>query len=478
MALVPFALSWLLGLFFVKLLWPWHNRTLTELLLQVFLAVAFGTGLTSSLLFVWLLVLGGPAGFVPSEIGVTIVLGLAVLLRRKRTRPNAPYGVTEPRFELGWLISSAFCLAVTAACAVLLVQAVRQPHGQYDAVSMWNAKARLIFLSHGDWSAAASSYLAHPDYPLLLPLSIARGWLYTGNHTTAVPALLASLFTLSATGLLTTAVTLLRGRTQGLLAGLVSLGPFAFLTWGASQYADIPFAFFMLATLVLLCLQQRAPTPAGALLLLAGMAAGFAAWTKNEGMLLVVAVSAVYALVNVRSKRPFERTTLYFLAGVIPALALVLLFKSQVAAANDIFAGQGLTVVARRMIDMWRYVLIAAALAKELLSFGEWRPNPLLLLAFYGAIVRFHVPEYDKAGVLIGAATLCLMLFGYLFIYVMTPRDLQWHLSTSLDRLLLHVWPSVVFLAFLILRVPSAAVSRQQEIEPQNVSARDQHYVV
>jgi hypothetical protein len=38
-----------------------------------------------------------------------------------------------------------------------------------------------------------------------------------------------------------------------------------------------------------------------------------------------------------------------------------------------------------------------------------------------------------------------------------TPQDLAWQLRTSLDRLLLQLWPSAVFLYLLVVRTPEQA---------------------
>jgi hypothetical protein len=42
-----------------------------------------------------------------------------------------------------------------------------------------------------------------------------------------------------------------------------------------------------------------------------------------------------------------------------------------------------------------------------------------------------------------------LMLLSYYFVYVLTPFDISWHISTSIDRLLVQLWPSLVLTAFL-----------------------------
>jgi hypothetical protein len=37
---------------------------------------------------------------------------------------------------------------------------------------------------------------------------------------------------------------------------------------------------------------------------------------------------------------------------------------------------------------------------------------------------------------------------------VITPDDLAWHLSTALGRLYVQLWPSLVLLAFTVIRTP------------------------
>ena len=47
---------------------------------------------------------------------------------------------------------------------------------------------------------------------------------------------------------------------------------------------------------------------------------------------------------------------------------------------------------------------------------------------------------------------LSLSLFG--LVYLNTPYDLAWHMAFSAKRLLLQLWPSVAFLAFLAASPP------------------------
>ena len=121
--------------------------------------------------------------------------------------------------------------------------------------------ARFLFLGGDDWREAFASGLdwSHWDYPLLLPLSIARGWTYTGGEGIHLPAVMGFLFTFLLLGLLLTSLSLLRGRIQGYLGAMVLMGTPFFIYMGTSQFADIPLAFFILTTLVMLFFQAGSP---------------------------------------------------------------------------------------------------------------------------------------------------------------------------------------------------------------------------
>ena len=47
------------------------------------------------------------------------------------------------------------------------------------------------------------------------------------------------------------------------------------------------------------------------------------------------------------------------------------------------------------------------------------------------------------------ACILGLMLASYYVVYVTTPFDIAWHVTTSVDRLLVQLWPGLVLAVFL-----------------------------
>jgi hypothetical protein len=46
------------------------------------------------------------------------------------------------------------------------------------------------------------------------------------------------------------------------------------------------------------------------------------------------------------------------------------------------------------------------------------------------------------------------MLSGYCVISLASPGDMSWQTATSLDRLLLQLWPGALFTCFLAARTP------------------------
>ncbi len=274
------------------------------------LALGFALGLASCTYFLGLLVcgasgraycaietlaftlLGLAAWFSPSERG-----GTSLSLRRAwepaKPRPRAPCAAwsAQGRATLYTrLLRLIFVAALVAGLLGIAGMLVLEPHGGWDAWAMWNWKARYLFRSGSQWRNAFAPGAPHPDYPLLLSAANARCWTYLGRDPLWIPQLVGVAFTMAAVGLLTAGVARLRGPNQGWLAGLSLLGTVRYLSHGAALYADVPLSFFLLATLLLLALHDAGERPAPGLLVLAGLAAALAAWTKNEGLMFLAIV--------------------------------------------------------------------------------------------------------------------------------------------------------------------------------------------
>jgi hypothetical protein len=453
---------------------------------RLFAGGGLGLGVSSCLYFLCLLT--GLTRYLPAiDLGVCLLLGIFcfVLFRRNAAGQERQLPEQGRRSYFPILLTGIFSVELIASVTSFVFAYLKEPHGRWDAWLIWNMHARFLFRGGDHWRDAFASGLdwSHWDYPLLLPLSIARGWQYMGGENISIPAVMAFFFTFLTLGLLWSALFLLRSRIHGYLAAMVLMGTPLFILMGASQFADIPLAFFMLATIVLLLLPERSPENRPGTLILAGLAAGLCAWTKNEGLLflITVTVSLFGATVRTGEWRQAARRTFGFLTGTLPVLLMVIWFKTQLSPANDLVAGFGPAAIAAKLTDFGRYAETAKAFFFTGISFTQglidlrvgMHLNPgavsILLLIGYLFLAGVRIDERDRPGLIRSASILGLMLIGYFFVYVLTPLDLGYHLATSLNRLFLQLWPSVIFLCFMIAGVPEPVPSPQGK--PGTVSA-------
>jgi hypothetical protein len=438
-----------------------------HLILLGSLAVALGLGVSSCFYFLWLLIFGpGTPGLALVELGLLACIISIVLLVSKRAAhsPCAPVGVPNADPRAPRLLFWGFAFACVCALGAFLAISLRNPHGEWDAWMTWNTLARFIFRGGDNWRMmfSDSSSLRHPDYPLLVPSLVARGWRYASSELPVVPILLAMIFTFVTVALVCSALAVLRMRSQGLLAGLMLVSTPFFITHGASQYADVPVGLYLTATLVLLCLHDRYGASTKGFLLLAGLAAGLAAWTKNEGLLFLIALAVArsVAVGPVQGWRIHGREMRVFATGLLPVLLIIIFFKLQIAPSNDLISSssQGMQSTVDRLMDSQRYTYIAKNFATMILAFGS---NGFVsagwLLLTYLVCIGLKRGNENTPGVRTGLLTLALMLGGHVIVYLTAPNDMPRLLESSLERILLQLWPGVLFIYFMIVRTPEEA---------------------
>lgn len=454
------------GYLIIALSWPLSSTsTPYHRLLRSTLSAGFGIGLFSIVFFfVRVLDLRHPLAI------DLVVAGLLLVGQFLQSVHSTPISLTpaQESIELPrWLrrvLPAALGISLAAAVYSAILRSIVHPHGDgWDAFAIWNLHARFLFRAGEHWRDGFSPLIpwSHPDYPLLLPSAVAQFWSVLGHESTAVPAVIGLIFTFSTLGILFSSLEILRGPTSAMLGGLALTSTPFFIEQGSSQYADVPLSFFFLAVIALIHLNvesrtDQSPYSSHSLVALAGIAAGFAIWTKNEGMLFLVA--SVLAQIVVRG-RQWTRQLAIFLAAVAPFLVLVLWFKHSIAFPNEIFSNQ--PGVLHKILEPARYWAILRWFVKDFLRFGEWWLFPgtlLLMLLWFGVADK---PKSSKRPELHASIlTVTLTLAGYFAIYIITPYDLYWHLRFSLNRLFLQLWPCIIFLVFLAM--PRKVVEKSQ----------------
>jgi Dolichyl-phosphate-mannose-protein mannosyltransferase len=440
-----------------------------DVALRVSLSAGYGLGLFSVVFFV------ARVFDVTRQFRVDLLvctLLSAALLARFRKRMAKPTMVMKgngerrpgrpPRF-----LAAGFVIAAGAAIYAAIMRTLAYPQGSgWDAFAIWNLHARFLFLGGANWRDGFTPLLpwSHPDYPLLLPAAAAHFWTYLGYDDARVPAAIGFIFTFATAGVLFSALSILRGRVRAMLGTIALLATPAFIEQGTAQYADVPLSFFFLATVALVCLHEdrarSGPTAAHGLLVLAGLGAGFAAWTKNEGLLFlgaIIGASLFHTVLARRQTKPSPRglgenwfSLAVLAAAIVPGLIIIAYFKHSIAPPGDLFSDPGTTL--HKLLTPARYWAVIQWYVKGFFRFGEWLliPGTLLLLVLYFVTGR-DARGTGQAGFRTCALALSLTLAGYFVVYLITPYDIYWHLRFSLTRLFLQVWPSAVFLFFLVV---------------------------
>jgi hypothetical protein len=461
--------SVLAGLLIVSCCWPGLRPAYSQGLLKLCLATGLGLGLTSCSYWLW----GAFLGPEHASLTITELLSFAALLALfalwRRSDRSLPLHEVSPAtlLPLKWrrLLWGGFGLVLAGAVIGFALWSWRTPHGNWDAWNIWNMRARFLYREEAGWTSAFSPKQprSHPDYPLLVPAAIARCWYYAGREDTVAPRVIAGLFTFATVGLLVGTVRLLRGHTQALLAGLVLLGTGSFVALGAAQYADVPLSFFFLAATVLFAVNDASAPDRLRLVFLAGLTTGLAAWTKNEGWLFLVVTVLTRVLLAVRSRTwaPIQSELPAFALGLLPALAAVVCFKIGWAPPNDLVAGQGGETTLARLVDPARHLKILAAYGKYVSGIG-W--GVVYLLVVYRFLIGRRTPSETRHGTAHPIFVLLLMIAGYYGVYLLTPQDLAFHLDSSLDRLLMQLWPTALLAFFLCMATPEEALQAPKPI--------------
>jgi hypothetical protein len=401
---------------------------------------ALGIGLTSVLFFLFSTLLGMWAAALGLEVAALAWAGYEPF----RRRAPAPQPANEKRAPLLASIAAiGLLLALAMATGAIAMSWDANPQGDWDAWAIWNLRARFLVsggaLAQRAWSPILGAS-THAEYPLLLSSFVARCWAFSHSFSTVVPAATSYVFFLALIALVAGGMAALRGPALGLLAALVLASTPALLHQVPNQYADVPLACYFAGAIVFALLDRP---------ILAGVLAGCAAWTKDEGVLFLFAFLAVTAAWK-------RRTALATLAGAAPAGALVIIFKTWLARGNAGLLSTSLPGAGKRLADAGRYGATMAAFGREFAHMGVGWYHPILPVIALAMVLRFDRERRRDAaycGALVG-----FLLIGNFGVYIVTNNDLAWQLQTSLNRVLLQIWPALVVAAFVGLREPKAAV--------------------
>ena len=464
MELPAFISPFLIGASIIIILFPKSKLQGVWLVLTISLGAGLGLGITSSMIFMWLAIIGPPGSYYfAAELSLAVILAIFAFYRIHHstysTQKNSVLNGETISITIVWLRNIFLFLMLISVGSFLLKTFFQDTNGIWDAVDTCNYRARWLFRGGPHWSYAFSLRARDGlDYPLLITASVFRMWQILGKDPIAIPILIAGIFTFGSYLILFSSLALLRGRNQGYLAAILLFASTQFINIGTYQYADVPLAFFILSTIILFSLKDRYPEISFPLVFLAGLTVSCAAWTKNEGQLFLVLVIFVYLLGQLR-KQEWSKTLKEFICftlGLAPVLGTLFYFKINFALENAHLNDSTLNQLGTYLTDINRYMLVGSIWVNKFLTFND---GIVWLMAGYFFFSGLDRPDLIKKRLLAPAILLLLLMCGYFFVYITYPGNPRDLLSASLRRIIIQLWPTWVFLFFYCVQGPEKNIS-------------------
>ncbi len=334
------------------------------------------------------------------------------------TALNMKYHVKLPKSF--WHFDTRWSLLLLASVLTFIFQ--HHKWGGWDAYSIWNMHAKFLF-DQENWQNMFKSTIewTHPDYPLLLPSIIAAFWKTMGHITPVIPASFALVVYICINSLIFNKIKALPYISVLVLTTLF-LG-YDYVNIASSEYAD---SFIALVFLIVIILFLEKPKH---YLILAGLFCGIALSIKNEGFVIY----AVILIFTFFKERYHTKSVLIVGLASLPFLLILLYFKWFLAPANDIVSGQSISTLERILSPMRYFHIIRFGLET---LFTKYYMLLIIVILSHKYWTAWHAEYW----------VIIMILMAYLAVYIITPKDLIWHLSTSMKRLFHHLYPALLYL--------------------------------
>jgi hypothetical protein len=423
------------GLLIVKILYP--KCELPTLLASSY---PMGSGLLTYSMFLssWIGIRLAPWRIGLIYLAITVII-LVIFVYRIGSHPGPDSPITKQESRVpgslkAWLPVVVFLLLVISSAYL----AVQRSYSTWDAAGIWGVKGLAIAME-GDIRAAGEWGSHGLQYPLNIPLQISM-FEFFGQPSIEWSKLIFPVFygslILAIYGFLSLRAAWIKSFTGSLLVASV---PFIF-EHATIAYANLPFTTYIVLGCIFLLAPRRNDSRFGAIA--GGIFFGLAAWSRPEGLFLVVSSLLVLGF----SRRIFKMHQIITWNFILPFLFLSLpwqLFSFSMSSnsfSNEIAAQ---AMQGWRQLDFnldaiyWtsRYALGSLADLKVWGGLGY-----VGLLLFLLNLRKVNKVEYEIAFNLTAITLgIGLSVVGYYYLSSYA-GDVQYLLGTSVNRIFMPVW--------------------------------------
>ncbi|HEY2932860.1 MAG TPA: hypothetical protein VGK99_14040 [Acidobacteriota bacterium] len=380
-------------------------------------------------------------------VGVVFFLWLAIRYLRSAGLRTVVQRFHGKRFTpLGWIFVAMTCC--------FLWQVALRPITLWDGRSVWLFHAKRLHyagmmlkqdLLHQD------SQWAHSDYPLFYPTLLA----YFSPATEPFNERMAALGIGVCFGAAVILLWRLTMACLGTCAATAIAVTWMLLMWRltAGGYADGILTLLLGCEFFGLLLGSRR---------IGLVAAGAAAITKLEGLIFALVILIVLDLVT----RAAERGATYkrVLEGMVVLPAVVHLFWSRAIGLAGTYPSFHRIKTTQELL--YRLKVMLAETSKVLTTGGYLNAETVIWQGFVFAVAGLVILAYSKTGrsraTWAAVAIILLSLVFVLFNFLVTPYDVQWHVASSIDRLLFL--PSLIGMALFFLATCKPPLYGQEAI--------------
>lgn len=420
-------------------------RTITKELphkaITIVILYLFGTSAAITLLY-FSFALG-----IPTVFSSSLLWGIAMTGLFRRMYLHYLHNSHRLRFpsSLGSIAFSIFFVTSTLFASFFPVIA-------NDARGIWLLKTKILFFGKDAFMQFLQTpYFdySHKDYPIGLPLLYADMSKYFDTFWEPAVGIFSFTFFFSLC-LLIYGVLRSELRFTPLLAGMttmVLLFTEEYSRQGGNGLSDVPLSLFIAISIYLFLKIDFTQPHTLFLPVSLAIATGF---IKNEGLpFLIVFLLAVIVLFAIKHRNPrtfslSTKTVRELLPFAFPVLGIIgiLHWKTVIrtfSVENDLLSALNFSEIVQRI------PVIYSEIMSRITSGIRWGIlfMPAALLLF------FPVPRRRAVHLSLALAIITLQFLSYLVIYLITPHNVVWHISTSFSRLLLHLVPSILILAII-----------------------------